>query len=130
MRSTDLPRPALRTALQLVASVHDYDHIAVTEALNQAGRHELYAMCVSLAAMVDPDQHIRDLLAWNDDAPNTPPAPAEAARFNPRILSPHGTHSAYARHKKRGEQPCAECIEGERTYQRLRQRRRRGQVAS
>lgn len=48
-------------------------------------------------------------------------------------LRPHGTHAAYMRHKARGSDPCQECVEGEREYQRLRHLRRRAerlQVAS
>lgn len=32
-------------------------------------------------------------------------------------LAPHGTHAAFNRHKKRGEEPCPLCRVGERRYQ-------------
>lgn len=37
----------------------------------------------------------------------------------------HGDHSGFNAHKKRGEDPCDECVEGERTFQRDRSRARR-----
>ncbi len=37
----------------------------------------------------------------------------------------HGDHSGFNAHKKRGEDPCDDCIEGERTFQRERSRARR-----
>lgn len=43
----------------------------------------------------------------------------------PRELQPHGTHAAYIRHKSHGTEPCPECVEGERAYQRSRKRRAR-----
>lgn len=42
-----------------------------------------------------------------------------------RLLEPHGTHAAFDRHRKRGEDPCARCRVGERAYNTNRKRRRR-----
>ena len=46
----------------------------------------------------------------------------------PRPEAPHGTHAAFNRHKGRGEVPCAECVVGERDYQRDRARKRRARA--
>jgi hypothetical protein len=40
-------------------------------------------------------------------------------------LSPHGTHSAFIRHRSDGSDPCMPCWEAERKYQRDRKRRTR-----
>ncbi len=34
-----------------------------------------------------------------------------------RALKPCGTNAAYHRHLRRGEQPCAECLEARRQYE-------------
>lgn len=41
-----------------------------------------------------------------------------------RGLRPHGTHAAFTRHRKAGQEPCEACWDGEREYQRSRQRAR------
>jgi hypothetical protein len=46
----------------------------------------------------------------------------DVVRRPSRVTQPCGTHAAFARHKARGEDPCAECVIGERAYQRGRGR--------
>ena len=43
----------------------------------------------------------------------------------PRALASHGTHAAFALHKRRREILCAACIQGEREYQAARHLRRK-----
>ena len=40
-------------------------------------------------------------------------------------LVPHGTHAAFVRHKKAKEDPCVECVDGERAFQAERHLRRK-----
>jgi hypothetical protein len=61
---------------------------------------------------------------WVADPPAPPPEPAPKPQ---RELKPCGTHAAFKRHKGRGEDPCGECRDAERTYQRNRFRRNRAQ---
>lgn len=42
---------------------------------------------------------------------------------------PCGTRAAHARHLSKGEDPCADCVEAERTYQREAKRRQRARAA-
>lgn len=45
-------------------------------------------------------------------------------------LRPHGTHAAFARHKKRGEEPCLACVRAERIYNTERKRMAREKVGA
>lgn len=113
-----LPPRALYTAQLLIGAVRDNNATAVARLITRLPARDLQALAVTLAALVPYDQSIRELLAWNDDL-RTPDG---------RQLQPHGTHAAYTRHKKRGEQPCDDCMVGERNFQRARARNRRGTV--
>ena len=61
---TDLAEALVPLAARLVAVVRDEGPEAVANVLGEvpAGRHD--ALAVVLAAMVDPDSTVRDLLAW------------------------------------------------------------------
>jgi hypothetical protein len=95
-------------------------------------------------------QRLREAVASGDEAtvarilarPDLPRIAVEVARIGAAVegrkrhperwkpdheLKPHGTHAAFNRHKKRGETPCLECVEGERAHMRLRQRRVRSE---
>lgn len=116
----DLTARMVRPAGQLAWLVHGGGgQKDVTDLLESYATRELEALCVVLAAMVDPDKTTNELLAWTEQAPTEAPA---------RPLEPHGTHAAFNRHRSNGTQPCPTCREGERTYQRLRARRARAQV--
>lgn len=112
---SNLPTKAVGDAMTLTAAVHDYDSESVRVVLERSSRSHLHAVIVSLAAMVNVDATPSELLAWND------------TETDPVELMPHGTHAAFNRHKGRGETPCPSCADGERRYQRLRNRRRRNE---
>jgi len=115
----DLSTKTIGRAMQLAAAVRDYDALAVQNLL-QVPATEIRAVAVTLAAMVNVDATPTELLAWNDE-------PALNAGRE-RGLQPHGTHAAFNRHKSAGESPCAPCVHAERTYQRIRSRRRRMEI--
>lgn len=114
-----LPSRAVERSLKLIGAVRDRDRTSVARILTKLSARDLYAIAVTCAAMIPDDQSPCDLLAWNDDAAFIPtPAPANRA--------PHGTHAAFNRHRTAGQHPCDDCWDGERLYQRVRGRRRRG----
>jgi hypothetical protein len=93
-------------------------------------RQDLVALTVVLAGMVDPDRTPSELLAWTEPPQDEPDPPgSQAKKHSPHLykpadgLAPCGTHSAYVRHKKRGEQIDHACQEAERAYMRDRKRR-------
>lgn len=43
------------------------------------------------------------------------------------VTAPHGTHAAFERHRRAGEPPCLECVEGEREHRAEMYRRRKAQ---
>lgn len=111
-------------AIRLVDAVHRADRVEVARLVNDA---DLPALAVVLAAMVDEDKPVRELLAWAEDLRVRPAgARSNAARVFPRALEPCGTHPAFVRHKAHGEDPCEACVIAERIYQRNRPSRRPG----
>lgn len=112
----DLPSRSLYAAQLLIGAVRDGNADGVAHILNDLDRHQLTSLAVTLAALVPYDQSLRELLAWNDDLWDR--------RKPRRKCRPHGTHAAFARHKKRGEQPCDDCVQGERLFQHARGPRR------
>lgn len=126
-----LPAGALQRAVLLVGAVHDEGPREVAMLLNRLDRSELTALAVVLAALVPADYTPAELLAWNDHQyarPSTRPGPDvqpplfPVVAANGQLLKPHGTHAAFNRHKKRGEEVCEPCVFGERDYQRDRKR--------
>lgn len=117
--SESLPTRAVDRALALIGAVREEDPTATTAILTKMRPRDLYALAVTLAAMVPVDQSPAELLAWND-ADKTP-----VLKHQPQGLSPHGTHAAFNRHRTNGTEPCDACWTGERDYQRGRARRRR-----
>lgn len=111
MTGDDRVHDAIPGAMRLVMAVHDYDLPAAWDLLTDA---DLPALAVALAAMVNPDARPSQLLGWT----RCPATPA-------RQLMPCGTHAAYVRHKKRGEEADPRCLHAEREYQRDRKRRTR-----
>jgi hypothetical protein len=88
-------------AAELVGTVRDYgpDDVAAVLARVPDGRHD--ALAVILAAMIDPDQTARELLAWvNGRTPRQTRYPRE-----------HGTLRGYRQHSYRDpyDPPCALC---------------------
>jgi len=61
-------------------------------------------------------------LALTYEVPLAAPGPQEPL--------PCGTHAAYNRHRKRGEDPCEACVVAERDYQRTRKRASRARGAA
>lgn len=102
---------AVGDAMRLVHAIRGDDQAVVLRALNR-DPDEMRALAVVLASMVHPRnaRPNKRLLAHWRQPPATVPDPHEPN------LAPHGTHSAYNRHRKRGEEPCDLCREGERVY--------------
>lgn len=124
-----LPAMTVLNALRLVGAVHEHGPADVADLLHAMDRQNLYAVTVTLAAMVPDDYSPAELLAWNDARyGDAEPARAIADQQQPlfpavlvtRQLRPHGTHAAFVRHRAAGEQPCDPCVHGEREYQRAR----------
>lgn len=61
-------RHALNRATELVVMVRDEGTDATGAFLDRLDRQGLYALAVTLAAMVPDDQPVDDLLAWVDGA--------------------------------------------------------------
>lgn len=134
-----LPAAAIGRAMRLAASVHDEGPPEVAALLRPLDRAALLELAVTLAAMVPVDYSPAELLAWNDHRYANPRPAASAGEQAPLFpvvdvtggLKPHGTHAAFNRHKKRGENPCDECTFGESQYQAEQfQRRQRRAVES
>jgi hypothetical protein len=58
---------AVPRAAALVCAVRDEGAESLAEVLDPLTRDQLYAVAVTLAAMVDPDQPVGDLLGWVAD---------------------------------------------------------------
>ncbi len=100
-------------ALEMVDAVRCLDRRRVQRLFDLA---DLPAMVVMLAAMVDDQTPVADLLTWTADIRT----PASLRRDPSTWLLPCGTHSAFNRHRLRGETACETCQEGERAYQHAR----------
>jgi hypothetical protein len=85
-------------------------------------RADTAALCLVLAAMVDDDRSVKQLLR---DVGGLLRWLHRPRILRERPLRPCGTHAAWERHKRRGEEPCLPCAEAERAYQRARSRDRR-----
>lgn len=85
-------------------------------------RADTAALCLVLAAMIDDERSVRGLL---QDVPKLLRWLNRPRLLRERPLRPCGTHAAWERHKRRGEEPCPACTEAERAYQRARTRDRR-----
>ena len=112
---------SLPTALQLVDAVHRADRIEIADILGDA---DLYALAVLLAAMVDDNRTLTELLGWTNDL-RVRPIGSPRNRHASSLLQPCGTHAAFNRHRAKGEPICEACRIAERTYQRTRARDRR-----
>lgn len=110
-----LPVKAVERAQMLAGIVHGDGELREVEAILCPLDHvDLYAVCVALAAMVDVDKSVSELLSWYQ--------PTRRRHERNGRLAPHGTHAAFTRHKIRREEPCWDCVEAERAYQRNRKR--------
>jgi hypothetical protein len=89
-------------AAELVGTVRDYGIDDVRAVLARVPHGNLDDLAVVLAAMVDPDQSARDLLAWVD-----PERQPRRARY-PRE---HGTLRGYRQHSYQDpyDPPCSPC---------------------
>ena len=97
---------AVDLAPQVICAVRDADRPQISRLLDALDRQQLYALVVTLAAAFDPDStHLHRALEW-------------AADWTPDTIQPCGTHSAFVRHKTRGETPDRYCVQAERDYQR------------
>lgn len=114
----DRAEQALPLALELVDAVRRADRNDVQCVLDRA---DAPALLVVLAAMVDDNRPVSDLLGWVP-ADNVRQMRAAGQR---RGLRPCGTHAAFIRHTARGEPIDPACLAEERRYQRERTRTRR-----
>ena len=88
-------------AAELVMTCRDEGPDAIADVLARVPDGRLDALAVVLAAMVDPDAHLGDLLAWTDWQPPPPvghPLPRE-----------HGSERGYQQHRARKEPFCDPC---------------------
>lgn len=113
----DRAEQAIPLALELVDAVRRFRPVEVRSVLDRA---DLDALVVVLAAMVDDDSTVSELLGWLDGRPR--PRTVTARH---RTLKECGTHAAYNRHKDRGEPIDPRCEAEERRYQERRHRARR-----
>ena len=128
--------PSVIAGLELVGIVRECGPDTVNEFLEDNAR-DLEDICVALAAMVDDTKTPRELLDWLHPkkykqamsqrvwAMAQPPKPKPKLPprvYGPRVLTPCGTHAAYARHRSRGEAVCGPCGVEEKRYQRDRKR--------
>ena len=107
-------------AQQLAYIVRTYGRDSVASMLDGLDRNSLMAMSVVLAAALDIDRPLSEMIAWIDE----PVERRTVIRRGP--LAPCGTHAAFTRHKARGEAVDALCLGAEREYQRDRKRISRG----
>jgi hypothetical protein len=116
---------AVELAPEVICAVRDCDRPTISRLLDPLDRQQLYALVVVLAAAFDPDNtRFRTAVAWAD------PDPADPHPNGAVATQPCGTHAAFIRHKKRGEEPDRHCVEGERVYQHNRHLRRTGRAVA
>lgn len=102
----------LPTAVQLVGAVRDRDPEAVAQVMRGV---DMPALVVTLAAMVDDDMRVTDLLAWTAYDVRLTPLCDPALDRSGSSRAVHGTRSRYTA-GCRG----AACVQAERIYQRER----------
>lgn len=131
-RRGELAAALVPVAADLVYRVHEGSRGTVGALLHSLTGEQLRALPVVLAAMVDPDRSLGELLGWvtwdehGRPLPGAPPAAPQPAAGPARAVRPCGTHTASSRHRNRGEDPCPRCRDAERAYQRARPRRGAG----
>lgn len=112
---------AIVAATDLAVALRDEGPVAVRSAaqrlLSACGNDPIAAVSVA-AALIRTDQSID---AWWQRGLD--------AVGQVDQIRPCGTHSAFNRHRDRGEEPCPDCWEAERTYQRDAKRRQRRAAA-
>lgn len=119
-----LAEAAVRRGQRLACAVRDDGAWEVARITDDLSRVELVALAVALAAMVPIDRPVSWLLAWLDD-PSGANLP-EGQRFPALNWTPESLRMAHAAYF-RGERDLW-TVEGERTYQRARGRRRRSEA--
>jgi hypothetical protein len=118
--SGDRATSAVDTALQLVDAVRRWDRRDVRAALSDT---DLPALCVVLAAMVNDDAPLSELLGWTEDHDD----------FDgwswPDVLAAHAQYEAC---RSRGVEVPQDVRDGQRVYDRVlaRQRRARTRAAA
>lgn len=88
-------------AAELACTVRDEGPDAVADVLARVPDGRYDALAVVLAAMVDPDACMTDLLAWTDWTP--PP------RIGHPLPREHGSERGYQQHRARREPFCGPC---------------------
>jgi hypothetical protein len=133
----DLAEAMVPVAAALIGAVHDEGAVAVARVLSVVAPENLPALCVVLAAMVDPDMSPGDLLAWvtfGEDANSVvsyseqiagrygvdlSKIPADPRRWETALV--RTCHAAAVHYRDVGW-----VLSGEREYQRRRMARKRG----
>ena len=114
----DLPPHALACALELVDAVRCHSPAAVAHTLRQAAaRDGLEALAVALAAMVDDDKSLDELLSWNDNGESVD---VNAWRNSLTDAQCRDYHALWFSGRRDPD-----VADGEREYQKRRARRRR-----
>lgn len=98
----------LRIALSVAVRIRDEPADAAARELDGLDARELRDLAVLASACIDVSLPLSKLTWWADM--DRLPAPSRAVR-------PCGTHTAFNRHKARGETPCAACQIAERDWQ-------------
>lgn len=105
---------AIPQALELVDAVRRFDRGDVRHIIATA---DLPALAVALAAMVDQDRSLTDLLGWTEEQDGL----VDGWRW-PDVLAAHAEWEAY---RYRGIPAPEHVADGQRVYDRVRARRRR-----
>lgn len=88
----DLVESLLPEAAGLVVAVREEAQEQIADRLQGLGRHELEALAVVLAALVDPDRTVKDALGWVDfDEHGQPLAPLGKSKRAVRSLARRGS---------------------------------------
>lgn len=106
--SADRLHETALAASRLVEAVHRGTRPAVVRALaaaRAAAGDDPDVLDITLAAMIDPDRDVYELLEWCSAAPEELPPRRQARRY-PRE---HGSPRGYWQHRDNGEPSCAEC---------------------
>jgi hypothetical protein len=119
---TDLPPASVACALELVGAVRDYDQAKVAHTLRTAANLDgLEALAVTLAAMVDDERTLTELLAWCS------PSRDDDVRAWRRALTDEQCRDY--RNAYLGGDRCEETVDGKREWERratAKQRKRVG----
>ncbi|MFI6536608.1 hypothetical protein ACIBHY_29450 [Nonomuraea sp. NPDC050547] len=133
MRNNDTYADTLvEIACELACAVRDDGPDAAARLLATLSTEDRDTLPIIMAAMIPVDLSVGDLLAWHTGVSLSPHGQVrlvadtrKRANRRRRGLAACGTHTAFNRHKARGEELDDACKLGERIYQRNRKRKQR-----